>query len=261
MYFIVHFPLQIMDNPSKVEELEKQLGIAHRKTPRQEVVPFMCTAVLPHGILYETSIKEVPTIAQTYHALTGYQHTQPFALPLLRHVLRKAGCPLEEINKLVSCALPIQETGQQESDDDQCNFLCGELRRELDFRKLLVDIRDHLVEDQRSCLIDLGYAYVNTMPEYTKSLLEHFIHLMEGAVISAMSVTKLYDWLTAIERWDTLSKVDEYCRKYHLPARFWQSKCMQGIVVILDYIFVLNSNRTATKAEHTRPILSIYNPC
>ena len=190
-----------MDDPRLEEDIQKKLIQCHRMIPEgnQYIVPFICAAAVPHGRLFGKDLESNPTVSDTFIALVNYADTRCFALTLIKIALERSGCAAESIRELCAACRTAGSAKYPEYDVEKEQFF-----ERFQFHKMLVDVSDALLGDERHRMINLGSPFIKKNLAHTDSLLVHFLHLLQGDVIGPGNVSKLKEWLEDIQRRDVV---------------------------------------------------------
>ena len=174
----------------------------------QPAVGFLCLAVCPKSCIYPRNVQQTPTVMCCYNGLCDFSVTQRIAVSLLLHFLCLVGCLQNFIDELQRIALESQLA----ADVKDINQLPPDSKKKFDFHEFLLSIYRELPDDDRKAVISLtsGLLKPPRHPNYTASLIVHFIVLMEGKLITPVDLHPLQDCLHVIGQFELLDKIDRY---------------------------------------------------
>ena len=181
-------------------------------------VAFLCQAVCPKACIYHRNITDVPSVPQCYDGLCRHDTTELVAVSLILHVLRLVGVKTSDVDDLQRIANENRiETGCADPSKLKV-YLPPDSLKSLQFRELLCTIYRHLPQDDRTALIGLTCSLLNPprYPTYTRSLLVHFMTMIQCQVIFPDHVQPLHDCLLIIGDKEALEHVKTYCKEQGL---------------------------------------------
>ena len=196
-----------MADPHLEEDIQRKLIQCDRMIPEGNhcIIPFICAAAVPHGRLFHKDLESNLTVSDTFIALVNYNDTNCFALTMMKFSLERSGCARETIQEL--CDACRKAGSRKYPEYDLQVFEKEPFFEKFRFHKMLVEVSDALTGDERRRMINLGSAFIERNLTHTDSLLIHFLRLLQGDVIGPGKVSKIKQWLKAIQRQDIISTI------------------------------------------------------
>lgn len=180
-------------------------------------VGFLCQAVCPRACIYLTTIHEVPSVSQCYHGLCRHSDTQAIAVSILLHVLGLVGArsASDDLQRIANDN-QIEKDG---ADARKVGTLSEDARVSLHFRELLCMIYRQLPEDEKLAVINLSCPLLKPLrhPQYTRSLLVHFMVMMQQKLISPSDIQPLHECLLIIGQMEIIDLINSYYMERGLP--------------------------------------------